>query len=391
MALLNNPLARPPTAILHPCGYGPSPYSPRCSTSSKALDSHTDSGARRAQQFDQVDKPWSDVSFESDEDDPYAFLGSFDTVSAEVATEFCRLEMPFRARPAGQRPGESWQGGTIFGNTDGSSVYHTGRPSDDAAEWLGKLILLPWQICMRYLVLDNAASRVLQTLRTPFITKSTFWILTFAASSNAHPIEGTNTGPEGDWRDGALKGLTDIIVTLAALLAPAILIFALGWCAIYIYNNKKLARSALGMLATAAVFLTIRSQPDAKIADNKLFLQLAIGLGYISFMAVYCRLIVGQNGGSKVFYACALTLASFGTLLLMVVPPVNAYWYKLAGLDPIFALALGIPVTFGLCDVGMYIYDKLSDRATIEAGHQQSAVGPPQETVRLMADSPSPC
>jgi hypothetical protein len=77
---------------------------------------------------------------------------------------------------------------------------------------------------------------------------------------------------------------------------------------------------------------------------------------------VYCRLVAQENSGGKVFYGGAVALASFATLVLMAVPAVQAYWANLAGLDPIFALALGIPVAFRLCDIAVYVSEKLNAR-----------------------------
>ncbi|KAH7371431.1 E1-E2 ATPase-domain-containing protein [Pyrenochaeta sp. MPI-SDFR-AT-0127] len=191
--------------------------------------------------------------------------------------------------------------------------------------------------------------------RSAFNVRPLAWTIlpTFFASANAAPTGGPAHGP--NWKDRALQALTDILISLAFLLAPITILFICGVVALVLRHRRKDGSAALAMLGLALVFITIKTPPPTDAKHDNPFIVLAVGMAYGMFMLVYCELVMLNNNGGKIFCFIAVAIGSLATLILMAFAPVRTYWKDLTKLDPLFVLAFATPLSFAMCDLAIYI------------------------------------
>lgn len=205
---------------------------------------------------------------------------------------------------------------------------------------------------------------------------------TFFTSAYAAPTGGPTPGP--DWKNRALKALTDILISLAFLLAPITILLICGVVALVLRHRRKDGSAALAMLGLALLFITIKTSPHVDAKHDNPFIVLAVGMAYGMFMLVYCELVMINNNGGKIFCFLAVAIASLTTLILMAFAPVRAYWKDLTKLDPFFVLAIATPFSFAMFDLAIYIAALINGREKRDEDRPESpALGPSTRTRQL--------
>jgi hypothetical protein len=179
----------------------------------------------------------------------------------------------------------------------------------------------------------------------------------FLVQTHAQPIPAPNSTVESDWRAHAGDSMTKILESLASLLGPLIVFAIFVTIAIKLLDNVKEGKSILGLLGTAAIFITI-------VPDGELYMRLALGASHGSFAVAYCRLVFLQNKEAKRWDKGYCTLALLLALLMTMIPvlsvPVQAYWIALTNkADPLFAVVPFTPLAFAVCDLAAHIQDAL--------------------------------
>jgi len=162
------------------------------------------------------------------------------------------------------------------------------------------------------------------------------------------------------WKQRSQAMIEEILVSCAFLVAPALLLFMFFLIATWLRCFKKEKSTLLLMLWIAAVFMSIHQRPSDKDKVNTEAIQLATGLGYGMITVVYCELVTLRNNSGKLFCFVAIAIGTLSTLILMAFVSVQTYWLDRTKLDPFFALAFAIPLSFCLCDIAIDINNKIN-------------------------------
>jgi hypothetical protein len=177
----------------------------------------------------------------------------------------------------------------------------------------------------------------------------------FFTSVSAQAVVEARSGREPDWRQRALGALQDNLVTFAFLLLPTATLGALGYVAHLFHRKGQQGYTFFGMLGTGVVFGAISKAAGADASENSFYMRIAIGVAYVFFMASFCRLIAAQQRWYKGRYAIAGGVAILLTLVGMAIPQIRSSWLETTKLDPLFAVLVGMPMSFALCDLVVYV------------------------------------
>ncbi|KAF1828483.1 calcium ATPase [Decorospora gaudefroyi] len=185
------------------------------------------------------------------------------------------------------------------------------------------------------------------------------WVM-IALFSNTVTAQSPNSDVQPMWKQRSLAMLEEILVSCVFLVAPAIVVSICLLIAMWFRYFKKEKAVFLGMLCIAAVFESIHASTNGNGTDDSGAVKLATAFGYAMFMLVYCELVMLRNNGGKLFCFVATAISVLTTLFLMAFAPVRTYWLDRTELDPFFALAAAIPLSFYLCDLSVYITQQLN-------------------------------
>lgn len=177
----------------------------------------------------------------------------------------------------------------------------------------------------------------------------------FFTSVSALAVGEPRSGQEPDWRQRALGALQDNLVTCAFLVLPTITLGALGYFAHLFHRKGQQGYTFFGMFGTGVVFGAMSKAADANASENSFYMRIAIGVAYVCFMASFCRLIAAQQRWYKGRYAIAGGVAILLTLVGMAIPQIRTSWLETTKLDPLFAVLVGMPISFTLCDLVVYV------------------------------------
>jgi hypothetical protein len=203
-------------------------------------------------------------------------------------------------------------------------------------------------------------SRALRRTRSVFLQRpSAIWML-LALFSPTVTAQSPNADVQPTWKRRSLAMLEEILVSCAFLVTPAIILILCLIIAIWFRYFKKETSAFFGMLCIAAVLQSIRAPSSNDGTDDTGIIRLATGFGYGMFMLVYCELVMLRNDGGKLFCFIASTISIFATLVLMAFALIRTYWLDRTKLDPFFALAIAIPLSFYLCDLTVHIIKQLN-------------------------------
>lgn len=180
-------------------------------------------------------------------------------------------------------------------------------------------------------------------------------LLAFVVPAGAVAIPGEPQEIQSDWKERILDLLTGDLVGLTEMVVPAILTVTSGFIAAKFLEKGRRGMCALFMLVSGVVFVTIRSPQHSDDDDQVRLLHAAVGLSYAFFTTVYCSLVVKKDDWSKGWTASAAGAAVLGTWVLMSIPSVSSYWKELTSLPSAFALAIGAPLSFAVCEVVNYL------------------------------------
>ncbi|KAH7409957.1 hypothetical protein DE146DRAFT_331270 [Phaeosphaeria sp. MPI-PUGE-AT-0046c] len=197
----------------------------------------------------------------------------------------------------------------------------------------------------------------------------------FFAPSYAQPVGKPQNGHEMDWQQRARGALTNNLVTFAFLLFPAIVSAFLGFLAHLCHSNAHEGAAFFGMLGTGVVFVAISKPADAGVSENDYYMRIAIGVAYLLFVAVFCRLIAIRQRWYKGRCAIAAGTAIFLTLIAMSIPQIRSCWLQAAKLDPLFAILLGMPMSFALCDLVVYVVRKFGGGGGVRVSEDDRQLG----------------
>jgi hypothetical protein len=176
-------------------------------------------------------------------------------------------------------------------------------------------------------------------------------LLAFATPAGAAPVPGAIPDPQVDWKERILDILKGDLIGLTTLAVPAIVVVSCGWLATKLLEGRRRGMSALSMLVSGAIFVTMRSPQHSSDDDQVRLTQAAVVLAYNFFMVAYCRLVVKKDDWSMGWTASAVGAAVLGTWVLMSIPSVSTYWKELMGLSSAYALDIGLPLSFAACEV----------------------------------------
>jgi hypothetical protein len=181
------------------------------------------------------------------------------------------------------------------------------------------------------------------------------FLLAFFNTASAAPIPNNPNGD--DWKQRALRALTESLTSGAFLVAPAIVLPLCSIIATALRYFKKDGSAILGMIGLAAVLNSIRA-PTSSIdgEDDVRFIELAIEMGYGMLMLVYCELVMLRNNGGKIF--CFINTCIYGAATLA--------FMGFTSFNPVFAFSMTLPLSFALCDVVVDIGRRIDGHERIE-------------------------
>jgi hypothetical protein len=173
-----------------------------------------------------------------------------------------------------------------------------------------------------------------------------------------------DTVTNSNWRQRAIDTLSELLVASAALLAPTIILVLTGLLAAALLWAEAEGILCFFMLIMAIVFAAIRPEASSTAKESDYYIRLAVGLGYITLMLAYCRVVMmqpkhkkapkskkGNRKYGKIFCTVAAAIGIIVTIVVMAFPGSRECWKSLTDLNPIFALSLTIPLSFFLCDL----------------------------------------